>query len=226
MEGLSAARRLIEGFAPRHAGIGQGARLCELTSTDLLQCADSAHWMVTGAGGRCAADPAGTPARSWADRPSVPIGWRRWRLRAGGQSLKATSARALIRKRWPSRSLVQCSERSCYLRPCPAETASSDCVGCGTAAAGHRAGRVVALFSRVPLPARRCGTSSRLCVWSDVADRGYGARVRVNQKGRVPIEEYEAQRSRHHHHRIALARTSVFHRPCLHRHRNGLGCRF
>jgi hypothetical protein len=39
-----------------------------------------------------------------------------------------------------------------------------------------------------------------------VADRGYGARVRVNQQGRVPIEEYEAQRSRHHHHRIALAR--------------------
>ena len=58
------------------------------------------------------------------------------------------------------------------------------------------------------LPARRCGTSSRLCLWSDVADRGYGARVRVNQEGRVPIEEYEAQRSHHHHHRIALARES------------------
>ena len=39
-----------------------------------------------------------------------------------------------------------------------------------------------------------------------MADRGYGARVRVNQEGTVPIEEYEAQRSRHHHHRIALAR--------------------
>jgi hypothetical protein len=39
-----------------------------------------------------------------------------------------------------------------------------------------------------------------------VADRGYGARVRVNQEGRLPIEEYEAQRNRHHHHRIALAR--------------------
>jgi len=49
VEGLSAARGLIEGFAPRHAGIGQDACLCELTSTDLLQCADSAHWMVTGA---------------------------------------------------------------------------------------------------------------------------------------------------------------------------------
>jgi hypothetical protein len=83
--GLSAARRLIEGFAPRHAGIGQGACLCELTSTDLLQCADSAHWMVTGAecdrGGRCAADPAATSARSWADRPSVSSGWRRWQLK-------------------------------------------------------------------------------------------------------------------------------------------------
>jgi hypothetical protein len=55
-------------------------------------------------------------------------------------------------------------------------------------------------------PARRCGTSSRLCLWSDVADRGYGARVRVNQEGGVPIEEYEAQRNRLHHHRIALAR--------------------
>lgn len=179
MEGLSAARRLIEGFAPRHAGIGQGARLCELTSTDLLQCADSAHWMVTGAGGRCAADPAGTPARSWADRPSVPTGWRRWRLRAGGQSLKATSARALIRKRWPSRSLVQCSERSCYLRPCPAETASSDCVGCGTAAAGHRAGRVVALFSRVPCPrgvaAHPAGSVSGVTWRTEATVRGSGS---------------------------------------------------
>jgi hypothetical protein len=76
VEGLSAAGRLIEVFAPRHAGIGQGACLSELTSTDLLQCADSAHWMVTGAecdrGGRCAADPAATPARSWlTDRGAI-----------------------------------------------------------------------------------------------------------------------------------------------------------
>jgi hypothetical protein len=50
-------------------------------------------------------------------------------------------------------------------------------------------------------PARRCGTSSP----GDVADRGYGAWVRVNQGGRVPTEEYEAKRSRHHYHRIAPA---------------------
>jgi hypothetical protein len=40
---------------------------------------------------------------------------------------------------------------------------------------------------------------------SDVADRGYGARVRVNQKEECQSKS-EAQRSHHHHHRIALAR--------------------